>query len=130
MSNPLMNAVKRFLGIMELGNGRFARELQDHFQNAQVTASNTGLKVTITAKVVITPPERDMHNRNMMIAQCATHVTSSTSKPKAKAYQLEIDAETGAAITCADSIEGLLQEELKFPEEEKTAPFQQKGSAR
>ena len=124
---PLNDKDKRFLSVFEIGHGMFGRELQDHFQNAQLTAANSGLNVTITAKIVIAPPERDQFNKGISLAACATHVESKTQKAKPRGWQLEIDSKTGIATASGSDAFDVLQEELKFNEDDNTAEFSQRS---
>lgn len=108
-------AEKRKLAFWEIGYGRLGKELQDELEQAAITACERHAPVKITLTVTVGPPTMDN------IGKVAYKL--KTTQPARESLDYEAEFDHGLIVATAPDNIGVLQERLKFPEEENVSQF-------
>lgn len=95
------------MAFYNVGKGAFAKKMQQAFEEAQEQSIKHGQKITVTSKIVVSPPE----NSGEVFGGVA--FTISTSKPQYSSMQFmtELD-DHGRILQDGTDYAELLQEEL------------------
>jgi len=108
----------RKLGFYEIGRGKFRRQLQSYFEQAQVISNERNVPVQIRALIKVYP----IREENIGSVETAVQIV----EPPVKSIKYDAEYDKGVIVATGDSVAQLLQEELQLPSMEddgKTVPF-------
>lgn len=112
---------KQKILFFEIGEGNFAREAQEEFEKALVLASRHHIKVPLKIQITILPP-KIMPGVQTRLGELEYQITPVVVKTKSARYQTRLNGD-GLIVGEGKDILEVLQEELRFPEDEKTVSF-------
>ncbi len=99
---------RRRMAFFEIARGRFAENMQTEFEQAQKIAAERKGQVTLTAKIVINPPDPQDPNYSTIKYSIKTSTPSITSK------EFSSELKNGYIIDDGDDVAALIQERLNF----------------
>jgi hypothetical protein len=98
----------RKLGFYEIGRGKFGRQVQSYFEQAQIIANERNVPVCVRAAIRVFPIKED----NVGYVETAAQIV----EPPIKSIKYNAEYDHGAIISTGDSIGEILQGELEFPD--------------
>jgi hypothetical protein len=112
-----MGEGKRRLAFYEIDTGRFAQEMQVEFERAQKLAAGRRGKVTLTAKITLSPPDIEEERFGELMYEI------SVKAPARKSRRLTTEISNGMIVATGGSPVDVLQESIRFEDLQEPTQF-------